>query len=71
MEGLPTARIVAHLVRHAALQPIGIADPTVLGKVLEYKGGAGGMGWAASTQTASPVVLLLQFLLAGITRFCL
>lgn len=53
MEGLPTARIVTHVVGHAAVQPIGVADPTVLGKVLEHNSAAEGKGWAASTQIAS------------------
>lgn len=71
VEGLPTARIVTHLVGRAAVKPIGVADPTVLGKVLEHNSAAERKGWAANTQTGSPVSLLLQFLLAGITIFCL
>lgn len=70
VEGLPAARIVAHVVGRAAIQPVGVADPTVLGKVLQHNSKTERKGWA-NTQAASPGFLFLQFLLAGITIFCL
>lgn len=46
VEGLPAARVVTHVVGHAAVQPVGVADPTLFGKVLQHTRAAEGKGCA-------------------------